>query len=394
MKPIPEVSELPINERDRRWTKVREEMWKRELGALVVWGSSAFFSNYNVNLRYLCNEKTEGYLVFPLEAEPTLLTFIRKKPEVAWVTDWRSGHPKYSRAISDRLKELHIEDAKIGIVGLSGYFGEMGFPHTTYVSLTDYLPAAHLEDATEIVEDAQRIKSDVEISCIKVACKTASKVLQTVVDTAKVGVKDYEVRSKIMDTLLRNGSDFDTMVFCNSGKEIFHAAQAGSFQPADGKTLQKGDVILTEFDCKYLGYNAQHNQPFSVGKPDREWSDIFSVAVEAFDQGLKTLKPGITMKELDEAFLSPMRKSGYTHHNPCFHGLGLGIDEPLGSLPAQYTQKPKTSFVMQAGMVLEFEPHVVTSNGKKGLTLGCPVLVTESGCELLNESWQPEFKVA
>ena len=80
------------------------------------------------------------------------------------------------------------------------------------MSLVDNLPGAHLEDATDIVEEVRRVKSNVEIRCLEAACEIANKVLQVVVDTSKVGVRDYEVRAKIMDALFRNGSEPDCMV--------------------------------------------------------------------------------------------------------------------------------------------------------------------------------------
>ena len=138
---------------------------------------------------------------------------------------------------------------------------------------------------------------------------------------------------------------------------------------------------------------AQYNQPFSVGEPDKEWREIFSVVTKAFNNGLEILRPGITAGELDQAFISPIKEAGYTYTHPAFHGLGLSLEEPMGSFPAQNEYKPNTSLVMEAGNVLEFEPQVVTSDRKKGLHLGCPVVVTESGCRLLSKAWKPELKI-
>ncbi|MDP2646359.1 MAG: hypothetical protein Q8P24_15585 [Desulfobacterales bacterium] len=42
-------------------------------------------------------------------------------------------------------------------------------------------------------------------------------------------------------------------------------------------------------------------------------------------------------------------------------------------------------------MVIEFEPKVMTPDRKKGVNLGCPVVVTETGCRVLNKTWKPEF---
>jgi len=68
------------------------------------------------------------------------------------------------------------------IVRLSRYFGEKGFPYTTYVSFIHDLPMAHIEDATETVEEVRRVKSDVEISwdCFKgIIGEMSTKTLPT-----------------------------------------------------------------------------------------------------------------------------------------------------------------------------------------------------------------------
>jgi Xaa-Pro aminopeptidase len=144
-------------------------------------------------------------------------------------------------------------------------------------------------------------------------------------------------------------------------------------------------LIHTEFNAKYNGYAAQYNQPFAIGEPDAEWNKVLETAQASFDNGLKTLKPGITLKQLTQALHAPIQESGLRTIRPCFHGLGLTSEEPLAATGPGTSCIPEDSFVIQAGMVFEFEPHVITQDMKKGATLGCPILVTETGCRSLNK---------
>jgi Xaa-Pro aminopeptidase len=349
--------------------------------------------NHSENIRYLTNVVAAGYMVFPFEGDPTLIGYIGK-PGGVWVPDWRTGHPKYSKAISERIGELNLESARIGVTGISGYQGEMGFPYTAYMSLTKELPRAHFEDASGLIEGVRRIKSDEEIKCFELGCEVGNKVLQAIVNTAKPGVNDYEVRAVIKDTIFRNGCDPDSMVHYASGKEVAVAQQQGYLQPAGSKVLQQGDVMLTEFDASYLGYQAQYNQTFSIGQPDKEWSTVFDVAAESFNNGMKILKPGITAGELDEALLTPIRKSPFTYKDCAYHGVGLAVEEPMGSFPAQPSYEFNSSLVIQSGMVIELEPRLYTQDRKKGVALGSAVLVTDTGCRLLDKKWKPEFMIA
>ena len=380
---------LDEQERDRRWKKIREGMEKRGIDCLIAYGSGTH--NLNANLRYLSNVTfgKDGYMVFPLSGDPTLFLFMGR-PEKLWVQDCRAGHPFYSQAISERLVELHLEKGTIGIVGLSGYYGELGFPAATYLALSQGFPNAALKDGTSIVEQARRIKSAAEIRCFEFGCEAGEKVIQTIKNTAKVGVLDNEIKTKIWDTLFLNGCDPSSMLIYSSGKDVTHAGRISIMQQ---KPLESGDVILTEFDARYCGYKSQFNQPFCVNKPDREWQEIFDVARGSFDNAFNILKPGITAGQLDEAFLLPIHKAGYIHVNPCYHGRGASLEQPIGSYPGQPLYKLDTSLIIESGMVIEFEPHVVRSDRKRGMSMGSPVLVTETGCRLLSKSWKPELRI-
>ena len=385
-----EIFEFEDDERDKRWQRVRSVMKKRGIDALVVWAFAGYNSSECANFRYLTNVPTygnlsyPGYLVFPLEGEPTIIGFAKMPGDSLWVHDIRGKSPKFSSVIIDRLHELRLERAGIGIISFQRADAETGFPYATFMSLREGLPEARFEDAVDILDEARRIKSDAEIRCLELGCEAANEAIQAVVDTARAGVRDCDVVAKILEALVRNGCETDSLFLYGSGKEMVDAGKGPFMYPRYLRALEKGDMIHMEFDAKYNGYVAQHNQFFAVGTPDREWIEITDVASKAFYHGLETLKPGTTLGELNEAFLSVIKESGYNSQRPAFHGLGLSTELPLAATPMSPGCLPSNDFKLLPGMVLEFEPHVVTSDGKKHATIGCPVLVTETGCRPLN----------
>ena len=168
---------------------------------------------------------------------------------------------------------------------------------------------------------------------------------------------------------------------------------SGMIWAATPKVMEKGDVIHIEFDANFMGYAAQFNQPFSLGEPSKEWTDIFKLDIESVNSGLKILKPGITVGELNEALAAPILKAGYRQLNPNFHGLGLSFEEPLSGFPGQPAYQAKSDRVLKPNMVLEFEPPVISPDFKRGCTLGCPTLITDTGYRFLAKSWKPEVKI-
>lgn len=388
-----EIFEFGKEERDSRWQRVRNNMRKRGIGALIIWGFAGYNSAECANFRYLSNMATygnlsyPGYLVFPLEGEPTIIGFAKMPAaDSLWIKDIRSRHPSFSGAIMARLRELRLNKASLGIVSFIGDDAEEGFPYATFMALKEGLPGAQFQDATDILNDARRIKSDGEIHCLELGCAAASEAMRAVIDTARPGVRDCEVVAKILETLTRNGCETDSLFLYGSGKEYVDAGKGVFIYPRYLRLIEKGDIIHMEFDAKYNGYVAQHNQMFAVGKPSKEWLEITKVDAVAYENGLNVLKPGVTLGELNKAFLSVIMDAGYVNERPGFHGLGLSTERPPGAGAAGSSCVPSDSFQILPGMVLELEPHTMSKDRKYNATLGCPVLVTETGCRPLNKA--------
>jgi len=150
-----ELFEFDKNEKDRRWIRIRDLMSHRGIDTLVIWAFAGYNSSECANFRYLSNMPTygnlsyPGYLVFPLEGEPTIIGFAKMPGDNLWIKDIRGKIPAYSTVIIDRLHELHLEKASIGIVSIRKVDGETGFPYATYMSLREGLPEAHFEDAVD-----------------------------------------------------------------------------------------------------------------------------------------------------------------------------------------------------------------------------------------------------
>src|SRR5262245_23281990 len=229
-------------------------MSSRGLDALIVQGSFGCYRDSNQNLQWLTNVNNEGYLVFPGDGEPTMWSF-ENGLLPTWVPDWRGGIPEFSKKIIERLGELGLDRARIGTVQTGGMYSELsGFPWRTYVSIQEAFAGAELVEATDIVEELRKIKSDEEVRAIWQGCEAVRKAFDAIVATAAPGVPDYEIRAVIMDPPSRNGCDQGGMTLYCQGPEVMHGGQTGGFlEPPFPTPLQLGDVILLEIDGVYLG---------------------------------------------------------------------------------------------------------------------------------------------
>ena len=385
--------EFSDTERDRRWGAVRDGMAEEGFDCLVVWGSYGCYRDSNQNLQYLTNVNSEGFLLFPADGEPTLYSF-ENGLNPSWVTDWRGAIPNFADAIGDRIDELKLARAHFGLISVSGIFGEMsGFPHATLEKLTSRFGGASFDDTTELVEKIRRIKSDEEIACLEAGGKVITEqVFPKIAEVAGPGVRDFEVRAEIMDTLFRNHCDPGSMILYCQGKDVMHGGQSGGWlEPRFDTPLETGHIILIELDGVMRGYKAQFNTAFAVGEPDEEWQRIFDAAFLSYTEGEAVLKAGITAGELEDVMLAPLKEGGWAFGNPAFHGLGLGIEQPMGTYPRVGWEVDR-DFVIEENMVIEFEPHPATPDLRRAASIGGPMLVETDGCRILAD-WAPEIIV-
>lgn len=386
-------------ERDARWKKIRQAMKEMGIDCLVVWEGAAL-ACIAANLKYLSDVLPgRGYLVFPLEGEPTLISFMAQGRNTGiwksrWVSDIRAGHPYYDRAICQRIKELHLENRTIGIVSSTEYWNGFGIPHSTYTGIVSELKEARIVDATPLIEDARMIKSEWEIANLDRAAQIGVDVIESIRRNAKPGVDHAIVKRSALDTMYDNGAELGNLFLYSFGFEgIIHGGSKSGLvvDPAAREAVKENQIILTEFAVQYHGYVVQYNQPFVAGVPSATWQRLFDTMFDAYERGFHALKPSITAGELNDIMLEPIQKAGYELENPPFHGLGLSIEEPLGTFPGQPLYKPNRSFVFKENMVLELEPPGYTPDMQYGMSLGDTVVVTSSGCRRLGKESKPEF---
>lgn len=376
-----ERPKLSLKERDRRWNGIRQEMLTEGLDCLVIIGKSGMWDSHSANVRYVTQVFWESMAVFPLNESPTVFIWGAHHIEwfldyQDWVTDIRSGRWHWAESAANRVKELGCHKGRIGLVGLGGWSEPEGiWPHQLYLDLEKNLPGAPLVNATGILERLRLVKSEEEISMLEEAAKIGDLAVAALIHSARAGKKDCEVFADVIQSMLAAGSEFPPMLIWESGKTPFHARYYPNI-----RMLGKGEVIINEISPRWCGYWGHPHQPVSIGEPsDTELLHMFDIVHESFETGLRSLVPGATIEEVDEAFGKPILKAGYTWIHPCIHGIGLQISEPPRTSVAKMSPASPEGLKLKEGMVFAVEPIVATKERTKAIPLGDTVVVTPSG---------------
>ena len=113
---------LSLRERDRRWARVRDLMRAHQLECLLVGG----YRGRERYESYITDDYVEGAVVFPLEGEPTALTWTGlrvsrawesyRRGETPWVDDLRIGVS--GGQLADVIREKGFDQSRVGVVGL------------------------------------------------------------------------------------------------------------------------------------------------------------------------------------------------------------------------------------------------------------------------------------
>ena len=384
--PYPRFS---IAERDRRWLAVRALMREQNLDVIVTPQNSGHSADYQANTRYLTHcggGEPDVAAVFPIEGEVTAIatSAAPRWPTVQdWVTDVREARRNYGRAIVERLKELNVERGRIGITGLGDVEGtrtpEGTIFYGTWKQIREAFPQADLVDATAILDEVRYVKSQEEINVLVKSMEINELAMQAEVETAKAGVKDWEVWAAVHYAMTRNGSELPVHCFWVSGRNPKRTLTRPSM-----RLLERGDVIINEIEASWIGYRSQGVQPVFVEVVNPVQAELIKVQREVFNRVLENLKPGVTVGELADltkrTAASAASKTGPAagaRADLTMHGRGAGDDGPIIT---PHARSPKQLGVaMRENMVFICKPSAVSADGEYICQWGDTVMVTKNG---------------
>lgn len=388
MIPYPRFS---LAERDRRWTKVRALMSERNIAVIVTPANTGHSLDFQANSRYLSHcgggEGAEITCIFPLEAEVTIgaTTAQERWPQLQnWVTDIREARRDYAKIAIERLRELSITSERVGITGLGRgtRTPEGTVLYHTLKRIQNAFPNATLVDASSIVEQVRRTKSEEEINFLRQSTKLIDDGFDAVLENAKIGARDYEVWAAANFAMMKGGSEATVHYNWVSGPSPSRTVTRASF-----RQLERGDVIINELEASWGGYRSQGVQPICVETCDQTYIDLLKIQGEVFNQLVAGyLKPGVTVSELNAA-CNRITAEERPASGPAsdaraqltLHGRGAGDDGPIITNTAKEPYMLRTE--LEENMVLIFKPQVTTGDRRFPIAFGDTVLVTQKGGE-------------
>lgn len=381
------IPTFSLEEREHRWGRVRQLMAQEELSCLIGFPSQGRFEQFHANTRYLIQIggfMTEAAVVFPLDGDVTAIVQTPRdlefwRPIHHWIEDLRISRRIWADPIIHRLKELHLERSRIGVIGLKGLVRapEGIVPWYMFEKVKEALPNADFVNATPLLLRARAVKSAEEIAFVQSAMQVAEKMVETMVQVARPGVRENIVYAAMIETMLSNGAELPTMIYWSAGQE-----GAPSHLVPTARKLRAGDFLTNEIEAKWGGYIGQVVAPAFIGPVPERQRNAFQASLKIFDALSPRIRAGETLARIGREYQTMAEDAGYKPAAWLLHGRGLGDDLPI--LPGT---KVEGDDVFEEGNVLILKPGLVPADGGgEGMArAGETVVVTKDGAKRLGK---------
>lgn len=340
-------------------------------------GFDLFFVTSEPNIRYFTGlpifaiERLVAAVIPTRDIEPVLIV-----PKLEEDKASKHSHIKNIRSYADtenpgRLIGKVLEEMKIAkpVIGIEGTL-----PYRFYTMLREASQPLEIREATEIFARLRRIKSEDEIEIMKKAAEITIKGVEAGIRAIRAGVSELSIAFEIEREIRELGGESVPYCLVLSGENS--ALPHGS---TSRRVIRRGDAVVIDVSATYNGYYADITRTVFVGRASEKQKEIYSIVLEAQENAINSVKPGVMASEIDTAARSVIERAGYggyfTHRTG--HGIGLEVhEEPY------ITQTSRVS--LEPGMVFTVEPGIYIP-GSFGVRIEDDVVVTTGGREILTK---------
>ncbi|MEI9415704.1 M24 family metallopeptidase [Mesorhizobium sp. Cs1321R2N1] len=235
-------------------------------------------------------------------------------------------------------------------------------------------------DAVDIAEGARVIKSPDEVECIRWACAVAEHGIARMQASMGPGVTEVQLWGILNYTNLANMGGWHEGRMLASGPRI-----NPWLQEATQRVIEPGDLVGFDTDMVGpFGYFCDVSRTFYYGddRPTARQRQLYRYAYDELHTNLKLIRPGLTMKDLQEKAWPVPEEFQQQAYTCLMHGVGM-CDEypqakPIFRGPAAFEA------ILEAGMIVCVESYIGAVGERDGVKLEEQVLVTADGYELLS----------
>jgi Xaa-Pro dipeptidase len=363
----------------KRNRKLKQLLDVEGADAAIIYGTAGNIANLYYWTNYLA--RSSSYFITNSDLSNSELfvgTFnhIPTAMEISVIKDisW-TGQSGFEKIVDSVRKKF--EGQRKSVVALIGG----NFPHELVRYLESKLKVRTL-NLTAKANQVRAIKSEEEIDWLLKGVGFTDLAMKALEEQLKVGMSEHEIVDVVEHAYVPLGGT--TRIHYLGSTSMNSPTIYVPSQSQTSRRLERGDIIITELSAEYGGYAGQIHRPIVIGaKPTLQYSKLYDVALEAYENILSELKDGVTSEILIKSADSAIVDKGYTICDSVVHGYGTDLAYPeLGTSNSAYLN-PHYEF--KENMIIVIQPNPITLDKKFGLQLGNICLVGRNKSQALQK---------
>lgn len=230
-------------------------------------------------------------------------------------------------------------------------------------------------NAAYLVDDLRAIKSPEEQELMREASALNDQATLALINLVADGLPESEMVSElagIYQRLSGQGFSFEPIIaYGANGADPHHETNDDRPQP--------GDSVVIDIGSSYKGYCSDMTRTVFYGEPDEESRRVYETVRQAQEAAIKAVRPGATFASIDRAARQVIEEAGYGEYFTHRTGHFIGREVHEAGDVSEFNQAKA-----QVGQIFSIEPGIYLP-GKVGVRIEDLVLVTETGCQVLNQ---------
>ncbi len=372
-----------------RISRIREQLDKTELGAVLLFETSNIRYATSTNIGYWAFNKTERYALVTRGGGPYIWDFGSaakahrlQLPSLFDHDSSRAGNLGLQGAIAPTggLPARAVDELK----GVLREEGVAGMPIGVDVAEAMFLlqlqsAGLDVRDAQQTMMLAREIKSRDEIMLLTQACAMVDGVYQDIFEALKPGIRESDIVALAHKRLLEMGSEFVEAVNSIAGERCSPHPHVFS-----DRLIRPGDQAYFDIIHVFNGYRTCYYRTFAVGRASPAHRDAFKQAREWMDAAIDLVKVGTTTDEIARVW-PEAHEFGFEDEMDAFglqfgHGVGVGLHERPIISRLNSLDDP---IEIKEGMLFALETYAPASDGRSAARIEEEVVVTSDGPRII-----------
>ena len=278
--------------------------------------------------------------VQPVEEFLPMFAFMGSRAKKLYMLTGSGGNVQNAREELDYYESLEMSQSVLG--GLTE-------AKKTIAVIQQMVPQLTLQSLNPLLDEMRWIKSPYEIELIKKSSQIGAEGVKEAMKGTRAGMYEYELEAAarfVYTKLGARGDAFRPIVASGPNTMVLHYS-------ANNRQMLDGEVVYMDYGADYEYYTSDITRTWPVsGRFTPEQEKMYRCILEARDAIIAAMKPGVTIKQLQEVAGTVYEKHGFGKE---FQALGRYIGHTIG-ISVHDVDPPDRNRPLEAGVVFNVEP--------------------------------------